>query len=272
MGGRVPMFLWKNARGLEKPLRGSVFILHGLGEHASRYEDVARFLTQLDFDVISQDHAGHGLALTDGGMKELPSMEEALTEVEDTWTHLKRGGPWFLLGHSFGALLGLKWILRGKKSLSLPYEFATRAFISAPPLELRMPVPEWKRKLAINLRSLMPTLRIENEISPDYLSHDILNVEHYRTDPLVHGHASPKLFVSLLETVQNVIEHPMDIEIPVALAVGEEDPIVQPVAIENYYERLNTHKTLYRYPNRRHEILNEIGRERVYQHLAEWFL
>lgn len=246
--------------------------MHGLGEHGARYDDLARFLNSLDFDVLAQDHSGHGLAVTDGGMKELPSLEEALAEVEDTWTHMKRGGPWFLLGHSFGALLAMKWILRGKKSLSLPYEYASRAFVIAPPLELRMPVPPWKKKLATHLRGLMPSLRIENEISPEYLSVDALNVEHYRQDPLVHGHASPKLFMSLLETVQNILEHPMDFEIPIALAVGEDDPIVHPQAIENFFDRLNTHKMLYRYPHRRHEILNDLGRERVYQHVAEWFL
>ena len=41
-------------------LRGVVVIVHGLGEHAGRYDHVARRLNSWGFAVRGYDHYGHG--------------------------------------------------------------------------------------------------------------------------------------------------------------------------------------------------------------------
>ena len=42
------------------PLRGVVIVVHGLGEHAGRYEHVARQLNEWGFAVRGYDQCGHG--------------------------------------------------------------------------------------------------------------------------------------------------------------------------------------------------------------------
>ena len=44
----------------EMPLRGVVIIVHGLGEHAGRYDHVARRLNQWGYAVRGYDQCGHG--------------------------------------------------------------------------------------------------------------------------------------------------------------------------------------------------------------------
>ena len=42
------------------PTRGSVLIVHGLGEHGGRYAHVAAHLTQAGWAVLGYDQRGHG--------------------------------------------------------------------------------------------------------------------------------------------------------------------------------------------------------------------
>ncbi|MBS1984922.1 MAG: alpha/beta hydrolase [Bdellovibrionales bacterium] len=179
--------------------------------------------------------------------------------------------PWFLVGHSLGALTSLAWILRGKRS-GLEPEFARRAFISAPPLRLRMAVPAWKASMARWLGSTLPDITIANGISPDDLSYDAANVAAYRADPLVHGHASPRNYLSMLAKAAEVLDRPQDVEIPVCLAVGADDPVCDPATTRAYYGALGTHKKFFEFPHAKHEILNETSRRRCFEELAAWFL
>src|SRR5687767_9757703 len=41
-------------------LRGVVLLVHGLGEHAGRYDHLAQRLNSWGFDVRGYDHYGHG--------------------------------------------------------------------------------------------------------------------------------------------------------------------------------------------------------------------
>ena len=43
-----------------EPCRGTVLLVHGLGEHVGRYDPVARRLNDWGFAVRGYDHYGHG--------------------------------------------------------------------------------------------------------------------------------------------------------------------------------------------------------------------
>ena len=54
-GVTIHFYLWKAAKH-----RGVVQIVHGLGEYAERYEDLAQQLVAAGFAVYADDHRGHG--------------------------------------------------------------------------------------------------------------------------------------------------------------------------------------------------------------------
>jgi len=280
-GTRAALRWWKNAHGTELPARGFVWILHGLGEHSGRYAELACFLNQAGFDVLAPDHIGHGLSRLEGGQRRIGGYDEIVDECRDAqawWVHegpLARRGlahaPWYLVGHSMGGLLALEWIRQGKKE-GVELEFALRAFVAAPPLRLRLPVPAWKKSLAQALSGLLPDLKIANGISPDDLSYDGANIAAYRDDPLVHGDSSPRNFLTMQATAAAVEDASQNFEIPLCLAVGEDDPVVDPAAVRTFFDKLVTHKRFVSFPETKHEIFNDTSRRDAYRALAEWIL
>ncbi|MEO5668468.1 MAG: alpha/beta fold hydrolase [Bdellovibrionota bacterium] len=272
---------WSNKYGTPVPPRGYIWIIHGIGEHGARYSELASFLTVLGFDVLAPEHPGHGLNRQSGVSTQLISykkMRSAMTAALDFWRFSgprsqagAKSKPWFVMGHSLGGLLALSWVLKAK-SEGFQGDFAQAVFVSAPPLRLLLPVPEWKESLAQKLEKIAPYFEMASGIKVDGLSYEAANLAEYREDKLVHGFASPELFLSMEDDARNILAHPADIEIPLALAVGEEDPIVDPATIESYYKSLGTHKALYKFPGNKHEIINDISKRDVYRAIAEWFL
>ena len=280
-GTRGALHWWRNDFGSELPPRGYVWIVHGMGEHGARYAELARFLNTCGFDVLAPDLPGHGLSRLEGGQDTLASIGEVvdvLNEFVSFWTEQGPMAaksisktPWYLVGHSMGALISLAWIRAGKNS-QVKFDFAKRAFISAPPLRLRLKVPAWKDTLSKKLEGVIPNLKLGNGILPEALSYDVANIEDYRDDPLVHGDASPKQYNSIVATSEQLMKSASDIEIPVCLAVGIDDPIVDPVSVREFFDLLGTHKKFVEFPKSKHEILNEVGRRACFEVLASWFL
>src|SRR5690606_2356201 len=103
--------------------RGVVLIVHGLGEHAWRYDDLAQQLNAWGFVVRAYDQRGHGDSSGAPGV--LPE-EDALIDdlfevVEDTRARLAERWecPLILLGHSMGGLLAATFVQRALSPIDL---------------------------------------------------------------------------------------------------------------------------------------------------------
>ena len=65
-GENLALYHWKaEESGIQPgypvaPARGVILIVHGLGEHAGRYDHVANFLCNWGFEVRAYDQRGHG--------------------------------------------------------------------------------------------------------------------------------------------------------------------------------------------------------------------
>ena len=206
------------SRRRDSASRGFLWIIHGIGEHSYRYNELALFLCQLGFDVLAPDLPGHGLSAKNGGQKRLATVPEMIAEIRASFSYWIEDGPlsaqnlekipWHLLGHSMGGLISLAWILDGRLDTKKSMPFARRAYISAPALKLKLEVPKWKLAAADILKNFAPNLKIPSGIIADELSYDVANVAAYRKDPLVHPYASPKLFFSIRETADQIIASP----------------------------------------------------------------
>ncbi|WP_313067925.1 serine aminopeptidase domain-containing protein, partial [Achromobacter animicus] len=79
--------------------RPSIYLLHGLSEHAGRYDRLARWLTARGWTVGAHDHRGHGRS--GGHPATLRDQEDLVTDAVDRlqdWTQACRRPP-ILLGH-----------------------------------------------------------------------------------------------------------------------------------------------------------------------------
>lgn len=107
----VHYYTWRAA----KP-RAVIQLVHGLGEHALRYEWLASKLTAAGYTVYADDHRGHGrtgIQQYEGDLTKLgrlgPGGMRATIESIRKLTGIARGEnpglPLVLLGHSWGSLM-----------------------------------------------------------------------------------------------------------------------------------------------------------------------
>lgn len=110
-GKKIHVFEW----GVENP-KGIVQIVHGMTEHAGRYEKFASFLNENGYFVVADDHRGHGrtdsdtLGYCDGDMYADTLRDEG--EITDFYQKKYAGLPYFVLGFSYGSFLTQSYISR----------------------------------------------------------------------------------------------------------------------------------------------------------------
>lgn len=251
---------WKT----EEP-RGVVVVSHGLGEHGGRYAELAEYLCDNGFSCAAMDHRGHGKST---GSKGHTDSFDVLAADLETFLGIAGGdsssSPVFLLGHSLGGLLALYLVLEQRPGLD-------GLIISAPPLQLRLPIPAikvWAGKL---LSGIIPALALNNEIDPDMLSTDAKTVEDYKNDPLVHPKISARMFTEMLAATERVNSASIE-SFPESLFIqGEDDPIVDPAGIRSFQKKVgNKVSKMITYPGFLHESLNESDRRKVYTDILEW--
>ncbi len=110
-GDNLAVQYWPAAE--DRPRRGVVVVVHGLGEHAGRHDRLAQRLAEWGFAVIGHDQCGHGdSAGTRGCLPSTTRLIDDLADVVDSARHrLKDGEKLFVLGHSMGGLVAACFVL-----------------------------------------------------------------------------------------------------------------------------------------------------------------
>lgn len=103
-GTRIAAYRWDPAG---EP-RAAVQVTHGMGEHARRYDHVARALNEAGFVVYAQDHRGHGATAEPGALGDLGKASWAglVGDIGLLSARIRAdhpGLPLILLGHSMGS-------------------------------------------------------------------------------------------------------------------------------------------------------------------------
>jgi len=246
--------------------RGLVIIAHGFGEHGGTYERVAETLgAAIQVDVIAPDLRGHGLSPGRRGVvRAFDDLTGDLQSVVDWSARERLPGPHFLLGHSNGGQVALRMMLRQPASIAA-------MVLSNPALRVAMPIPPAKLKVGRLLLKYAPWITLRGELRPDLLTRDLAIQEEHRSDPLRHGRMSAPLFFGMVEGGEMVIASAGEIRIPTLVLVGGQDPIIDPAAAREFFDRLGSEdKTMHLYPKMLHEPMSELGREQVFDDLVRW--
>jgi acylglycerol lipase len=256
---------WQSWR-MQGPARAVVVISHGAGEHSSRYEHVAIRYAGLGYPVYALDHRGHGRSA--GPRALIDRLDNAAADL-DVLTGLARREhpevPLFLLGHSLGATIALRYALRHQDKLDGMILSGTLAVIDLPPPPVRLAA---KALSAIAPR--LPALSVD----PATISRDPREVEAYRTDPLVHhGKLPVRTVAEIADATEAFPEQLGNLTLPLLLVHGSEDRLVSVQGSRMVHERASSEdKTLKIYDGLFHEVLNELpeDRERVLADIAAW--
>lgn len=248
----------------EQRLRGVVLLVHGLGEHVGRYEELARRLNSWGFAVRGYDQYGHGES---GGVRGgLPSDNRLLDDLVDvlssTRARMPRHTPLILLGHSMGGAVAAKLVAQSLARID-------GLVLSSPALDLGLGAVQ-KFLLAV-LPDLAPNLRVHNGVHPERLSHDPVIVRAYERDRLIHHRISARLARFLDNTGREVLKAAPQWHVPTLLLYGGADRVVHPRGSQAFARAAPARVvTSHCFENHYHEIFNELDREPVYARLQQW--
>ncbi|HNT75512.1 MAG TPA: lysophospholipase [Anaerolineae bacterium] len=251
----------------ENTLKAHLVMIHGIGEHGGRYANFAAWFKPLGYAVHTFDHRGHGKS--PGQRGHINAWSEYRGDVggfvagaHDTRPDI----PLFLVGHSLGGLIVLDYVLHGVSGLR-------GVVVSGPPLAWSAATPQWRVVASRVLARLAPRMAMPTGLDVNGLSHDPGVLEAYRTDPLVHGLATPAFAAAMDRTMRETMARadawPSDL--PLLIVHGGADPICPPEASARFFANVAARDKLrHVYPDFLHESFNEIGREQVLTDVQTW--
>ncbi|HEX7241947.1 MAG TPA: alpha/beta hydrolase [Longimicrobiaceae bacterium] len=246
--------------------RAALLLAHGIGEHSGRYAPLARDLAAHGVAVYALDHRGNGRS--PGRRGHVRRFGEYVDDLEAFRRHvaaaLPAGLPVFLLGHSLGGLIALRYLQ------AHPEAPLAGAVLSSPALGIAVEAPAWKTRLAGLLSRVLPALPFANEIDPAHLTHDRAVVDGYRDDPLVHPRITPRLYTEMLAAISAALAEGGRLRLPLLFLIPDADRVVAPAAARAFAEGLRGDVTVRVYEGFYHESLNELERERVVGDIAAW--
>jgi alpha-beta hydrolase superfamily lysophospholipase len=264
-GAKGLEIFWQSWR-VAVPTRAVVVISHGAGEHSGRYERAALELAGLGYPVYALDHRGHGRS--EGSRALVDRLDNAAADLDVLIDLARRehpDTPLFLLGHSLGATIALRYALRHQDKLDGLILSGALAVIDLPPAPVRLAA----RALSATV-PWMPALGVD----PATVSRDPAEVEAYRTDPLVHhGKLPVRTIAEIAAATEAFPEQVGSLTLPLLLVHGSEDRLVSVRGSRMVYERASSQdKTLEIYDGLYHEVLNELpaDRERVLADILAW--
>lgn len=276
----------------EKPV-AVMQIAHGMAEYADRYDDFAQFLNKNKIAVYANDHRGHGqtagslenvgyFAKKDGWMKVVDDMHVFTKLIRKKHKDL----PIFLLGHSMGSFLARTYITKYDdiNGVILSGTAANPpAVISAGKIMASIGAiftnPKKPSKFFDNMSFGAFNKPFESEGPMSWLSRDKKNVKKYVDDPYCGFVCSLKFFQDLffgLSYISKQKNHQhISFTLPIYIIAGNQDPVGEkgegPRKVANLYRHWHLEEVeLSLYRGARHEILNELNKQEVYDDVLEW--
>lgn len=198
--------------------RAAVLLVHGLGEHSGRYEEVGEQLAAARLETFAWDLRGHGAsggerAWVDTWVHFHDDLEDRLAAIRATVPGL----PVVVYGHSLGGLIVLGHCVDGRPPPDL-------LVLSAPALDDDL--AGWKHLMAPILARIAPHLRIANGINPPHRSRDAARQEEVRADPLMLYATTSRMGALGFAEQARVRAAAPGLAIPTLVIHGLDDPIV----------------------------------------------
>jgi len=270
-------------------------IAHGMGEHSARYDDFAGFMAKNGFVVYANDHRGHGeTARNDSELGFFDEQDGWDKVVEDAYLlslqskKAHPGLPLFLLGHSMGSFIARDLISK----YSADYQGVVLSGTTGDPGAIAV-VGTLIGKLLAALQGKTHKNKFlhntafgkfnapfkPNRTDFDWLSRDEQVVDQYAADPKCGMIMSIGFILDLTGGI-SYINSPKafngtGIDLPILMISGQEDPVSEGgKGVKEVYEKYITRGIkdleIELYAQCRHEILNELNKEEVYENILNW--
>jgi alpha-beta hydrolase superfamily lysophospholipase len=277
------------------PAKATLLLLHGMAEHHQRYAEFAQYLTTQGFAVLAYDQLGHGRTAqndAERGFFQLASPVERLIrdagQMAAYLASLFPAVPHFVLGHSMGSFVARCLLQQAGNGFQGTVLMGTAAPTPGASLGLVLLtglnklVPRHRTKLLNYFFGWLNNRRFKESAPNDslkWLSANQQNQLAYLHDPLCGIPFTNNGFFTLLSLMKQATEgtwtRGIPTGLPILLVSGEDDPVGQfGRGVRRVAQQLQqagfprVQQVLY--PSMRHEILQEVDKQQVYQDIAAW--
>ena len=273
-------------------------IIHGMCEYIERYLPFIEYLTTKGFVVVGHDQLGHGQSINseeDLGYVGEPDPNDLLIKdihILRTLTQKKYPDlPYFICGHSMGSYLLRQYICIYSKGLAGIIILGT-GYMS--PCETLMSLgflnflacfkgmrhrSKLTKKISFELGPYKKYDHENKDINNSWISRDPEIVKQYYADKKCQFDFTINGFFGLVTAIRyscnpsNVAK--INKDIPILFVSGDKDPVGNNgEGVKKAYEFMkligSVDVTLKLYEGSRHEVLNELNRDEVYEYILNW--
>ena len=287
LGHKLALYSWIP----EGKPRAWVHLLHGMMDHARRYDHLAAYLNSQGVLVTAQDHRGHGetskhslgyLGYAADWDTLVLNVNQAISFFEKQYEKI----PLFLLGHSMGSFLALSYCQRfgGLSGLilsgaSFQSPLLTQLGASLSRMNALCLGAQNKAFVLHALVFLPYVYSVKNHrTNADWISRDTVKVDAYMQDPYCQFICSSSFYQRFFSGLTKLFSHRSapfkQSNLPILLLSGSKDPVGgmgrNLKLLEAWLKREPhlIHKHIYN--GARHEVFNEINRQEVFEDMRSW--
>lgn len=261
-------------------------IIHGMQEHAFRYDEFAKFLADNGFIVLASDLRGHGKtapSLDKLGFGEKDIFEETLKDQTLICEYLKKeyNLPIYIFGHSYGSFLSQRFIQIceiPEKIILCGTGFGDNAIYTlgywVACLLSSFDLDDKKATIIENM-SLKAYGKKFNK--GNWLTRDDSVFESYSKDEYSGKSFPISFYKSFFRGITHLNDDLSTItnNKKIFLIVGDKDPVgsngKQVQKLYELYKKENKNATIKIYPNCRHELINELNKDEVYKDILDFY-
>jgi len=245
--------------------KATVAVLHGGGDHSGRYPALTAGLVRAGFEVALLDFRGHGQS--DGRRWHVDAFDDYLADIDAFLGRLCQdgyAGKLFVAAHSMGSLIAARW---GIDHWREPAGFV----LSSPYLRLALRPPlakVWGARLA---GRIVPWLPVATGLTSAALTSDPELQTWTDHDPLYGRKTTPRWFDEAGQAQAEVMQRAGEFRAPLLVLAAGADTIADAAASRRFVETVQSKdKQFVLYPGFRHEIFNEVERERPIADAVAW--
>ncbi len=262
---------------------GAVVIVHGMAEHADRYDDFAKRLNREGYVVLADNHRGHKFN-PDGerGIVAPDSFENSVRDIKSVVDYAKQtyGVEVALLGHSYGSFLSQRYLELYADTVVCCILSGT-AYMKGALVGMGKIIAGLQRFFVGGEKTgkLIDKMSFGAYNKPfesqgqrfAWLSRDRKKVAEYEADEYCGYPLSIDYYFYFFRSIQKMYSDAVKsvpADLPILIAIGSDDPVsnkgVLAEKLYKFYLQNGLNAELKVYPGARHEILNEINRAEVY--------
>ncbi len=289
--GKLWVYSW---RPENEPI-GVIHILHGMAEHALRYGNFAAYMVECGYAVYAHDHRKHGKSLNHveeiGIFQDSDTFENMVEDVHLVNAYIRqieKDKELVILGHSMGSMICRRYLqVHGndvKKAVIMGTMLGQKFICDFGMVFGKIVVLTSSKKERSELLNRLSVGGFNQSFEPsrtlfDWISRDEAQVDKYVQDPLCGYSYNAPFYIELIKGLligqkrSNILKTP---HIPLLFISGGEDPVgfkgMGVKRVISLYGKLGykDNITFKLFEGARHEILNEINKEEVYQYIHNW--